>query len=223
MARDGNRKRSVMPAPPFFHSPGDIASWVTNRSCSRPGPDSPESSAASSTLAESRSRPLAWSSVSACMKAFGRQPGPAAEQMVQLVRRDAGGIRHRLDGRLRAPVLRNEGDGAPHRIIVAERGVLGSRFGEAVLIHGKVHHGLGCRPGGVRKPPDFRFRFTTPDYRSARAWRLAGLPARPWQNWPFRPGPKSSRSTRGGRGRPDTAARCRIPHPPSGRAAPTAD
>ena len=30
-----------------------------------------------------------------------RQPGPAAEQMVQFVRRDAGGIRHRLDGRLR--------------------------------------------------------------------------------------------------------------------------
>ena len=36
-----------MPAPPFFHSPGDIASWVTNRSCSRPGPDRPEQKARS--------------------------------------------------------------------------------------------------------------------------------------------------------------------------------
>ena len=40
-------------------SPGDIDSWVTNKSCNRPGPESPESSAASSTLAESRSRLLA--------------------------------------------------------------------------------------------------------------------------------------------------------------------
>ena len=63
-----------------------------------------------------------------------RQPGPAAEQMVQFVRRDAGGIRHRFDGRLRAPVLRDEGDGAPHRIIVAERGVLGARLGQAMVM-----------------------------------------------------------------------------------------
>ena len=33
----------VMPSAPVFHSPGDIASWVTNRSCRRPGPDSPTS------------------------------------------------------------------------------------------------------------------------------------------------------------------------------------
>ena len=26
-----------------IHSPGDIASWVTKRSCNRPGPDSPTS------------------------------------------------------------------------------------------------------------------------------------------------------------------------------------
>src|SRR6478736_2269809 len=102
-----------MPAPPFFHSPGDIASCVTNRSCSRPGPESPESSAASSTLAESRNRPLAWSSVSA---------------------------RHRLDGRLRAPVLGDEGDGAPHRIIVAKRGVLGAGLAEMVVMDCEVHH-----------------------------------------------------------------------------------
>ena len=71
-----------------------------------------------------------------------RETGPAAEQMVQFIGRDAGGIRHRFDGRLRAPVLRDESDGAPHRIIVAQRGVLGARFGEAVLIHCKVHHGF---------------------------------------------------------------------------------
>ncbi len=33
----------VSPSPPAFHSPGDIASWVTNKSCSRPGPDKPTS------------------------------------------------------------------------------------------------------------------------------------------------------------------------------------
>ena len=79
-----------------------------------------------------------------------RQPGPAAKQMVQLIGRDAGGIRHRFDGRLRAPVLRDEGDGAPHRIIVAQRGVLGARLGEAVIIHGEVHHGSDV--GRARRP-----------------------------------------------------------------------
>src|SRR5258708_30948558 len=76
--------------------------------------------------------------------------------MMQLIRCHGRRIRHRLDGRLRAPMLRDEGDGAPHRIIVAQRGVLGSRFGEAVLIHGEVHHGLGCRLGARSKPPDSR-------------------------------------------------------------------
>ena len=33
----------ISPSPPAFHSPGDIASWVTNRSCNRPGPDRPTS------------------------------------------------------------------------------------------------------------------------------------------------------------------------------------
>src|SRR5438067_616838 len=32
-----NPYRIVRPWPPDFHSPGDIASWVTKRSCRRPG------------------------------------------------------------------------------------------------------------------------------------------------------------------------------------------
>ena len=71
-----------------------------------------------------------------------RQPGPAAEQMVQFVRRHGGGIRHRLDGRLRAPVLGDEGDGAAHRVVVAQRGVLGARLGQALVMYGECHHGI---------------------------------------------------------------------------------
>ena len=71
-----------------------------------------------------------------------RQPGPAAEQMVQFIRRHGGGIRHRLDGRLRAPVLRDEGDGAAHGVVVAQRGVLGARLGQALVMYGKCHHGV---------------------------------------------------------------------------------
>ena len=70
------------------------------------------------------------------------QPGPAAEQMVQFVRRHGGGVGHRLDGRLRTPVLRDESDGAAHQIIVAQRGVLGARLGQALVIYGKCHHGI---------------------------------------------------------------------------------
>ena len=41
-------------SPPDLNSPGDIASCVTNKSCSRPGPDKPTSYAVSSTLADDR-------------------------------------------------------------------------------------------------------------------------------------------------------------------------
>ena len=71
-----------------------------------------------------------------------RQPGPAAEQMVEFIRRDAGGFRHRFDGRLRAPVFRDEGDSAAHRVIIAQRGVLGARFGQAMVVYGECHHGI---------------------------------------------------------------------------------
>jgi len=73
---------------------------------------------------------------------LGRQSGPAAEQVVQLVRGQAGGLRHRLDGRLRAPMLGDEGDRAPHRIIVAQRGVLEARLGQVVVMYGEGHHGV---------------------------------------------------------------------------------
>ena len=41
-ARGGSRSASVRPAPPVLKSPGVIASWVTKRSCSRPGPGEAE-------------------------------------------------------------------------------------------------------------------------------------------------------------------------------------
>jgi hypothetical protein len=69
-----------------------------------------------------------------------RETGPAPEQMVQLIGGNTGGFRHRLDGGLRAPVVRDESDGAPHRVIIAQRGVLGPRLGEAMVVYGEVHH-----------------------------------------------------------------------------------
>jgi hypothetical protein len=39
------------------------------------------------------------------MKAFGVSPAQRRNKMVQFVRRHARRIRHRFDGRLRAPVL----------------------------------------------------------------------------------------------------------------------
>ena len=71
-----------------------------------------------------------------------RQPGPAAEQMVQFIRRHGGSIRHRLDGRLRPPVLRDEGDGAAHRVVIAQRGVVEARLGQALFLYGCHHHGV---------------------------------------------------------------------------------
>ena len=45
----------VQPSPPDFNSPGEAASRVTQRSCKRPGPESPEMREASSTLFPCRS------------------------------------------------------------------------------------------------------------------------------------------------------------------------
>ena len=74
------------------------------------------------------------------MNAFGVSPGPAAEQMMQLVRRDGGGVRDRLDLGLVAPLFRDEGDRAANGVIVALRGIGRTRLGRAVIGHGKVHH-----------------------------------------------------------------------------------
>ena len=52
-----------------------------------------------------------------------RQPGPAAEQVVQLVRRHADRMRDLLDLGLRAPVLGNVGDGAAHDGVVVIGGL----------------------------------------------------------------------------------------------------
>jgi hypothetical protein len=106
-----------MPAPPFFHSPGEHAGGIAQQ--------------AFGVIERQRLHESLW-----------RQPGPATKQMVQLIRRDTGRFRHRLDGRLRAPVLRNEGDGAPDRVIVAQRGVLEARLGQALVMYGECHHGV---------------------------------------------------------------------------------
>ena len=47
----------------MLNTPGVTASVLTNRSCNRPGPESPDAQAASSVLAEARSNDLACSTV----------------------------------------------------------------------------------------------------------------------------------------------------------------
>jgi hypothetical protein len=39
-------------------------------------------------------------------------------------------------------MLGDEGDRAPHRIIVAQRGVLGARLGQVLVMYGEGHHGV---------------------------------------------------------------------------------
>jgi hypothetical protein len=73
-------------------------------------------------------------------EALGCQPGPAAEQVVQFVGRDGGGIGHRLDGRLHAPVFGDECDRATNGVVVAQRGVLEARLGEAKVMYDERHH-----------------------------------------------------------------------------------
>src|ERR1700744_4517026 len=73
--------------------------------------------------------------------------------MMQLVRRYARGVRHRFDRRLRPPAFRNEGNRPAHRVIVAQRGILGAGLGEAMVIYGKGHHTHDVGLGGPRDHP----------------------------------------------------------------------
>jgi predicted HD phosphohydrolase len=64
------------------------------------------------------------------------------EKVVQFIRRHGGGVRHRFDGRLVAPTFRDKGDGAAHRVVIAQRGVLEARLGQALVLYGCHHHGV---------------------------------------------------------------------------------
>ena len=67
-------QRISSPSPPARYSPGETASRVTIRSCSRPGLVSPASNAASSTERDSRRACLARSAVRNCRKRLGVVP-----------------------------------------------------------------------------------------------------------------------------------------------------
>ena len=65
-------------------------------------------------------------------KGLRRQPAPAAEQMMQIGRRDAGGIGDDVDFGLRAPVAADMGDGAADDVVVGRRGRERRELGEAI-------------------------------------------------------------------------------------------
>src|SRR5438270_881518 len=154
--------------------------------------------------------------------------------MWQLVRGYGGGIRYRFNGRLRSPMLRDKGDGAPHRIIVAERGVFSASSGQTMVIYGEVHHEYRCKPVEASKPPDFRSaeretaacRAANKPVRSGcrpgRGGRPAARPSKPWRNSPFRRARGNSRLKPGALSRADTAFRRRIPRGFADRVVPRA-
>ena len=67
-------KKTLRGAPPDFSSPGEAASRFTQRSCKRPGPDKPDSSATSKTLSPVRNNDLACASVRHWRKSLGVTP-----------------------------------------------------------------------------------------------------------------------------------------------------
>ena len=51
-------------------------------------------------------------------KSLGREPGPAAEEMMQVGGCDADRLGNLLHFGLAAPMLRNKGDCAPHEVVI---------------------------------------------------------------------------------------------------------
>ena len=158
-----------------------------------------------------------------------RQPAPAAEQMMQVGRRDAGGVGDRLDLGLRAPIAADMGDGAAHHVVIGRRG--GQRgeawevLGDSRFCQGHGHDQYLGRGGGRNHPisgllslPAERVRIKKSPFSSPRAWPRRGHGRAPARNSPSRPARGNWRSPVACRATPGTAARCRIPRGSPGRA-----
>ena len=65
-------------------------------------------------------------------KSLRRQPSPAAEQMMQFGRRDAGRLRDSFDFRLLAPMAADVADGLAHYVIIGGGGGERHRVGDAI-------------------------------------------------------------------------------------------
>lgn len=70
---------------------------MTNRSCRRPGPDRPGIERGVEHAGGIAQQALGVIECQRLHKRFRRQARPAAKQVMQFIRRDAGGIRHRID------------------------------------------------------------------------------------------------------------------------------
>ena len=87
------------------------------------------------------------------MKAFGVNPAQR-EQMMQSsgVTLAESAIASMVG--LRAPMLPDEGDRAPHRVVVAQRcGAQGPGLARRWVMYGEGHHGLGFRTHGSTNHP----------------------------------------------------------------------
>ncbi len=73
-------------------------------------------------------------------KSLRRQSRPAAEQMVQLGRGDAGRFGDGLDLGLLAPMVADMADGAAHHVVIGRGGVKRCEIGDAIgRQHGCLH------------------------------------------------------------------------------------
>ena len=157
---------------------------------------------------------------------LGRDPGPAAKQMVEIAGAHAGRCRDGLDFRLCTPALGDERNGAAHDFVVggvaAERLDVGDAIGRE---HGCLHRlPAPSRARKPRRPPVFcRINASRARSASARAWPPRSPPRAPARSFPSPAARGSRRSQAAAHARPGTAARCRIPHAPRGRASPRAD
>ena len=61
-----------------------------------------------------------------------RQPGPAAEQVMQFGRRDAGGLGDGFDFGLLAPMAADMADGAAHHVVIGGRSSQRHRVVDAI-------------------------------------------------------------------------------------------
>ena len=142
-ARGGSRSACVSPAPPALKSPGVIASWVTKRSCRRPGPGEADLVGRVEHARRVGEQRLGVVERDRLQEGLRREPAPAPEEVVHMGRREADMLGDRFERGLVAPALRDEGDDAPHALVVAGRAVRqleGGRF-DGDVAEG-VEHGV---------------------------------------------------------------------------------
>ena len=174
-------------------------------------------------IAQQLPRPVERQRLQKCLR---REPRPAAEQVMQLGRRDAGGLGDGLDFGLLAPMAADMADGAAHHVVIGGGFGQKRRVGNAVgRQHGCLHHLFPIYAAAGRQTTRFLRRFPPirAPFLSARAWPRPTRSTARGRNFPSRPARDKRQSAAAGHARRGTAARCRIPGARCGRVSPRPD